>query len=51
MYFISPDINECVDVMDNDCDKENGVCINTNGSYHCSCNIGYSGDGINCTGK
>ena len=48
--FLS-DIDECEDVMDNNCDKENGLCINTNGSYHCSCNMGYSGDGINCTGK
>ena len=37
--------------MYNNCDKENGLCINTNGSYHCSCNMGYSGNGINCTGK
>ena len=50
-YFISPDINECEDVMNNNCDIVNGLCINTNGSYHCSCNMGYSGDGIDCTGK
>ena len=32
------------------CD-ENGNCTNTDGSYNCSCNHGYEGDGFNCTGK
>ena len=45
----SPDIDECS--MANDCDMENGICTNTNGSYKCSCVSGYSGDGFNCTGK
>ncbi|RZF46907.1 hypothetical protein LSTR_LSTR008035 [Laodelphax striatellus] len=25
------------------------TCINTQGSYHCQCQIGYHGDGYNCT--
>ena len=37
--------------MANDCDMENGICTNTNGSYECSCKSGYSGNGFNCTGK
>ena len=49
-YFICPDIDECEDDMENNCDIVNGLCNNTNGSYHCSCNMGYSGDGIICTG-
>ena len=26
-------------------------CMNTAGSYNCSCNSGYTGDGVTCTGK
>ena len=29
----------------------NAQCINTDGSYNCSCSSGYSGDGMTCTGK
>ena len=32
------------------CD-ENAKCTNTNGSYNCTCNNGYDGDGFNCTGE
>ena len=32
------------------CD-ENANCTNTDGSYNCSCNHGYEGDGFNCTGN
>ena len=31
------------------CD-ENANCTNTVGSYNCSCNHGYEGDGFNCKG-
>ncbi|KAK2980034.1 hypothetical protein RJ640_020060 [Escallonia rubra] len=37
-----PDINECVNPANNTCDK---ICINTAGSYNCSCPHGYFGDG------
>ena len=43
-YFI--DVNEC---ERNDCDV-NAQCTNTKGSYTCSCNEGYIGDGKTCTG-
>ena len=46
--FIS-DVNECVSGTDN-CDA-NAVCTNTNGSYICTCNAGYEGDGVTCTGN
>ena len=32
------------------CD-ENANCTNIDGSYNCSCNHGYEGDGFNCTGN
>ena len=32
------------------CD-DNANCTNTDGSYNCSCNYGYKGDGFNCTGN
>ena len=42
------DINECV--RNNPCDT-NAQCTNTDGSYTCSCNAGYTGDGTICTGE
>ena len=44
-----PDINECASPETNDCDP-NAECSNAEGSYTCSCNEGYTGDGRNCTG-
>ena len=49
--FPFSDINECENSTFNDCDKANGLCTNTNGSYLCSCNNGYRGDGMLCTGE
>ena len=43
------DVNECLDQID-DCDS-NATCSNTPGSYACSCNAGYTGDGRTCVGK
>ena len=34
------DTNECSD---------NGICSNTDGAYNCSCNVGFFGDGFECT--
>ena len=49
MFFtIFPEINECVPVSP--C-HANGTCNNTEGSYTCTCNTGYSGDGVTCDGK
>ena len=44
------DVDECeVDDLNN-C-HESAQCTNTVGSYTCSCNPGYTGDGVNCTSK
>ena len=50
MYIIHLDINECAFEDTNDC---HGLakCINTKGSYNCTCLVGYEGNGLNCTGE
>ena len=42
------DINECSEKT-HSCDK-NATCTNTDGSFNCNCQIGYTGDGNTCTG-
>ena len=42
-------MDECLS-GDNDCDV-NADCFNTVGSYSCSCNVGYIGNGTTCEGK
>ena len=29
----------------------NAECTNTNGSFSCACNAGYSGNGVTCNGR
>ena len=47
----SSDVDECV-TNNHDCD-DNAMCINTVGSFHCTCKMGYTGVGTegNCTSK
>ena len=47
--FCFADINECT-VGSNEC-HDNATCTNTDGSYLCSCNKTFSGDGRNCSSK
>ena len=47
IFFL--DINECGN-GNHDCDM-NANCTNTNGSFVCVCNSGWSGDGVVCNGK
>ena len=44
-----PDTDECVQRLDN-C-NQNAVCMNTIGSFDCSCNDGFTGDGVTCTSR
>jgi hypothetical protein len=41
------EIDECN--IGTDCD-ENAGCKNTNGSFTCTCNNGFRGNGVNCVG-
>ena len=43
------DVDECTTDTHN-CDV-NAVCTDTDGSFTCACNSGYSGDGTTCTSK
>jgi hypothetical protein len=47
--YCSTDIDECCLGTD-DC-SENAMCMNTEGSFECKCNPGYTGDGRQCDGK
>ena len=42
------DIDECATQTDN-C-HVNAECTNTDGSFVCTCIVGYEGDGVTCTG-
>ena len=42
------DINECQEKSHN-CDTV-ATCVNNDGSYTCTCNSGYTGDGRSCNG-
>ena len=42
------DIDEC-QLRSHNC-SDNANCINTKGSFNCSCKPGYSGNGYNCSG-
>lgn len=41
------DINECA-LGEDECD-DNATCSNTEGSYQCTCDPGFTGNGFNCT--
>ena len=48
-FFCHADTDECLSDNLNRCHK-NAQCINTEGSFNCSCFAGYVGDGRECTG-
>ena len=48
LSFFSTDIDECLDISHNCHLSAN--CTNNAGSFSCSCLMGYTGDGISCSG-
>ena len=46
---IYTDVDECNAGTDN-C-AEQALCMDTDGSFTCTCNTGYTGDGMTCSGK
>ena len=44
---MSTDIDEC-NLGIHDC-AEDAMCTDSDGSYTCTCNAGYTGDGKTCT--
>ena len=44
------DIDECMANMNDSCSPF-ANCTNTPGSFTCTCNQGYTGDGTTCDGK
>ena len=49
VFFLALDVDECSNGSHN-CDT-NATCTNTEGSFTCTCNFGFSGNGVNCQGK
>ena len=47
--FILKFVDECANNTKNNCD-ENATCTDTDRSFTCACNEGWTGDGVNCTG-
>ncbi|CAK8681154.1 cubilin-like [Clavelina lepadiformis] len=46
--WTSQDLNECNSSTNEHRCHFNAFCTNTMGSYQCSCNLGFSGDGFSC---
>jgi hypothetical protein len=47
---VSTDIDECSMLNYNNC-SSNATCNNTGGSFQCTCNSGYTGNGTFCEGQ
>ena len=48
IYFFL-DIDEYTEQIHN-CSKGGVLCLNTKGSFYCTCKAGFTGNGYNCTG-
>ena len=47
-FILYSDVNECL--TERPCDG-NATCADTLGSYTCTCNAGFTGDGVTCQSK
>ena len=50
LCFFHEDQDECM-VNASLCNTTATWCVNTDGSYQCSCRTGYTGDGLTCSGE
>ena len=48
LLLFTTDIDEC-STETSPCD-ENANCTNSDGSYNCTCKLGFTGDGTTCKG-
>ena len=48
--ILCADVDECY-AGAHSCDEDGALCVNTGGSYTCSCAPGFAGDGIDCDGE
>ena len=46
IFFVHPDIDECAE-GDSGCSQ---ICVNTPGSYYCTCELGFAPNGPQCEG-
>ena len=44
-----PDVNECE--LEIDSCNSNADCMDTDGSYNCTCKLGFTGNGTACDGN
>ena len=49
IQYFCLDLDECVLETDN-C-HDNATCNNKNGTFHCVCDTGFNGNGVNCASK
>lgn len=49
VVILSPDIDECILNIHN-CHL-NATCTDNDGSFTCQCDSGFSGDGLQCSGR
>ena len=49
-YVCLIDIDECA-TQTAQCDVDHATCENLPGTFACTCDVGYTGDGFTCTGK
>ena len=49
LLLLTTDIDEC-STETSPCDQ-NATCTNSDGSYSCTCKLGFTGDGTTCKGS